>query len=203
MKSHHSFGKEVLSEHISALSDTTHCLCVPDNEKTLLFLLKNVVASLQDDHPKSTPLVFRPCRVPLHIECELACVTCRTWRAWWHVISKAGPRGTASTLTSQIACLGGGWLHLGRTLTKPCGQSICKETNSQRQLARMEVSHITSGFYSPSQAVVECHIAGDVLLQPQERIQAGTTLTLLLPHYTHPLTLPSNPWVRGARRDHK
>ena len=116
---------------------------------------------------------------------------------------RLGPRGIASTLISQIAWLGGGWLHLGRTFTQPCGKSICKETNSQHQLASMEVSHITSGFHSPSQAVVECHTAGDVLLQPQERIQAGITLTPLLPYYTHPLTLLSNPWVRGARRDHK
>lgn len=41
-----------------------HCISVLENDKILLFLLKNMVASLQDDHQKSIPLKLTLYLVP-------------------------------------------------------------------------------------------------------------------------------------------
>lgn len=69
-------------------------------------------------------------------------------------LSRPGHNGTAAyTLTSQIPWSGGG--HAGRSLKQLQRQSICRETN----FPDMEVSHITSGYDSPSQALAECRAA--------------------------------------------
>lgn len=123
MESHHSFIKEVFLNHTCVLSHTIHCLSILDKEKILPFLLKNLVAGLQDDHAKSTPVHFRPSVVPLPLDLHVLAEYGGGDSVWFPML---GLSSTAvSTLPAQIACSGGGWLpHWEDTQENPCADYL-------------------------------------------------------------------------------
>ena len=129
MESHHSFIKEVFCDHTCALSHTIHCLSVLDKEKILPFLLKNLVAGLQDDHPKSTPVHFRSseslCNWVSMFWQNMEGVTACDFQCWVLVTLQFPP------CLLRLPALGEAGCHTGKTLRKTHAQTIRRETNFQ------------------------------------------------------------------------
>ena len=181
MKGHHSFVKAVFLDHTCALSHTIHCLSVLDKEKILLFLLKNLVAGLQDDHPKSIPVHFRSSIVPLQLDLYVLAEYGEHDSVWFAML---GLSDTAvSTLPTQIACCGGGRL----PLWEDTQEALCTDYLQRNLLPVPTCQHgselLYKWFSSPWSS---CSCMSHSWWHPIAawRIQAWTTLTLPLPSYT-------------------